>query len=81
MHIETKQHGNSWQLRTTEVSGVGNKTLTYTITLVISPYRNGSKVVYNFIYKYDGDETTGKFKYSQADVDATKKAIADFAND
>jgi hypothetical protein len=51
------------------------------VTIVISPYRNGSKVAYNFLYQYEGDETTGKFKYSQADVDATKKAIADFAND
>jgi hypothetical protein len=50
------------------------------VSIVISPYRNGSKVAYNFTYQYEGDETTGKFKYSQADVDATKKAIADFAN-
>jgi hypothetical protein len=50
------------------------------VSLAVSPYKNGSKVTYTFVYRYEGDDATGKFKYSQADVDATRNAIADFAN-
>ncbi|MDO9599090.1 MAG: hypothetical protein Q7J47_15345 [Azoarcus sp.] len=49
-------------------------------SVVVFPYRNGSKVVYAFGYRYfvKGDGTT---TYSQAEVDGIKKMMADTAND
>lgn len=49
-------------------------------SIAVFPYRNGSKVVYGFGYRYSikGDGTT---TYKTSDIETIKKAITNIAND